>query len=208
MVFFFFYHDFIIISSFLPPFKIQAYIRFENDCSHLFNRKFFTSLFASIKHKHAYVALDYSSELLQPPDSFKRSYELPDGKHLLLDTERFQFPEALFQPQLFSSIPPTPNLVDAATTAIECCDEQLKSDLRACVLLAGGGSLLPGLKERLEKELLVIHPTFKVLGSPTRRYAPWIGAAMFASLSTFQGQCITMTDYDENGPRVIHRFCY
>ena len=71
--------------------------------------------------------------------------------------------------------------------------------------------MLPGLRQRLEKEFKsLIPPTIKVVrvvDSPERKYAVWIGGSILASLSTFQDMWITKKDYEECGPYIVHKKC-
>lgn len=88
--------------------------------------------------------------------------------------------------------------------------------------LFGGGSLLVNFRERLESELRFLirppptaspsgehqeSPQVNVIASPNRQYASWLGASMIASQPSYSSLCITMADYDEFGPSLIHRRC-
>ncbi len=72
--------------------------------------------------------------------------------------------------------------------------------------------MIPGLAERMEKEMKALLPSekqrwIKVLSWPDRKFATWIGGSILASLSTFQKMWITKEDYDEFGPSIILRKC-
>jgi actin len=43
---------------------------------------------------------------------------------------------------------------------------------------------------------------------PERKYSTWIGGSILSSLPSFQSAWITKANYDECGPRVVHRMCY
>lgn len=67
-----------------------------------------------------------------------------------------------------------------------------------------------GIGERLHKEIESRAPKsvhVKVIAGPDRKYAVWKGGATLTSLSTFFPMWITMEDYNEHGPTVVHRKC-
>ena len=69
-----------------------------------------------------------------------------------------------------------------------------------------------GLPERLRKEMKGIVPEFlkeevKVIASPDRKFAVWIGGSILSSISTFESKWITKTEYEESGPAIVHRKC-
>jgi actin beta/gamma 1 len=88
-------------------------------------------------------------------------------------------------------------------------DIGIRKDLYLNVVMSGGTSLFQGFAERLNKELVTLAPTMevKVIAPPERKYLPWIGGSILASLTTFQQMCISKAEYDESGPEIIHRKC-
>merc|ERR1712178_545033 len=52
-----------------------------------------------VKEKLCYVALDFEAEMTIA-DSRKKTYELPDGQIIEVDSERFRVPEVLFKPSM------------------------------------------------------------------------------------------------------------
>ena len=53
-----------------------------------------------MKEKHSYIALDFEEEMnkAQTSSDLEITYEMPDGSTVVLGSERFRCPEALFQP--------------------------------------------------------------------------------------------------------------
>ena len=96
------------------------------------------------------------------------------------------------------------------------CDHErhcFKISLTSISIFAGGSTLLPGLGERLHKEIsTLVNPRdpgrVKVLSPDDRKYAVWSGSAVLAGLSTFPHMCISVQEYDEMGPDIVHRKCF
>ena len=67
-------------------------------------------------------------------------------------------------------------------------------DLYANIVLSGGSTMFPGLKERLHKELTELVPEtmeVKIIAPPERRYSVWIGGSILSSLKTFAKLWVT-----------------
>ena len=85
--------------------------------------------------------------------------------------------------------------------------------LTPTLILTGGSTLLPGLGERLHKEIAtLVNPRdpgrVRVISPDDRKHAVWSGSAVLAGLSTFPQMCISMQEYDEMGPEIVHRKCF
>lgn len=117
-----------------------------------------------------------------------------------------------------SSSSPSPlSLPNAVRACIAACDTDLKRDFYANVVLSGGTALLPGLRERLERDLaahaatqVALAATSKVkVTSPAnaveRRFSVWIGGSILASLGSFQQMWMSKAEYEEHGKGLIHR---
>ncbi|MFX0168994.1 MAG: actin, cytoplasmic 2, partial [Candidatus Hodarchaeota archaeon] len=99
-------------------------------------------------------------------------------------------------------------LDDAIVDAVRKCDVDLRRDLYANIVLSGGTTMFPGLKERLRKEIIEQIPEnveVKIVAPPERMYSVWIGGSILASLKTFQRMWVTKKEYMEQGAGVIHR---
>jgi len=163
-------------------------------------------IFRDIKEKYAFVSLDYVQALKSHQNEM--SYELPDGQNIILGNELFRCAEFLFQPQHLGM--ECAGVADAVFASISACDVDIRKDLFSNIVLAGGTTLIRGFSDRLEREIEQRAPStmrVKVIASPERKYASFIGGSILASLSTFQSFWITKDDYDESGPSIVHRKC-
>ena len=78
------------------------------------------------------------------------------------------------------------------------------------VVLSGGSTMFPGIADRMSKELTALAPTMniRIIAPPVRKHSAWIGGSILASLSPFQKMCISMEEYHEVGPSIVHRKCF
>ncbi|XP_065160825.1 uncharacterized protein [Atheta coriaria] len=89
------------------------------------------------------------------------------------------------------------------------CDEQIRDVLRANIVVCGGTSLLPGLVERLKKELQAKNKLFNVTSVDTsdRLDQSWIGGAKMCR-SFSRSSWINRDLYTEHGSNIVHRYCF
>ncbi|XP_071499603.1 uncharacterized protein [Diadema antillarum] len=152
----------------------------------------------AIKEQLGYVALDYDRELQSDEAEVEKIYELPDGKTVTVGKERFRAAEPLFQPSLIKK--EHPGLHQAIWDTVLRCDESIRSAVFSSVVLAGGSTLFPGIKERLEKEIKQITSvTFKIRAPEHRATSAWIGGSIFACNDAFLGMSISRQKYEETG---------
>eukprot|EP00439_Symbiodinium_sp_Y106_P082662 s620_g22.t1 len=155
--------------------------------------------------KLCYIALDFNSELKSAAESSDgaKTYELPDGNIVSLHSERFRCPEVLFQPSLVGK--EAMGIHDTTFQSIMRCDVDIRRDLYQNIVLSGGSTMMPGIGERMTKELCALAPStvkVKVIAPPERKYSVWIGGSILSSLSTFQQMWISKAEYDESGPMI------
>jgi len=130
---------------------------------------------------------------------------------LRIGKERFRCPEVLFQPSFIGM--ESTGLHENIYNSIMKSDIDLRKDLFSNLLLAGGTTLLPGIEDRIHKELLLLSPIslkVKITATPERKLYSWIGGSILASLKMcWSGSIWIMKDeYNETGPAIIHRKCF
>eukprot|EP00854_Cymbomonas_tetramitiformis_P015157 gene15157-17929_t len=143
-------------------------------------------------------------------------YELPDGNEIEVGFERFKVPEVLFQPSLLPSFPntealtnedgsPVSGLPALILEAIAKCDVDVRKELHSNILLTGGMSSLPVLRERLERELTEqVAPNAGRVKVTTpnalveRKFSVFIGGSILASLGSFQQMWMSKAEYEEH----------
>ena len=161
-----------------------------------------------IKERFCYVALDYDEEMNKAESEIQRPYEFPCGDSINIGTERFRCSEILFKPSLYYL--DFDGIDTMVFNSINKCNEDFQVQLFNNIVISGGTSMLPGFKERLEKELTdKVQATrrVKVLDSQDPKYAVWIGGSILASLETFPQMLISKKEYEEIGPRIVHLKC-
>lgn len=159
-----------------------------------------------------HVVGDYNSEsILKERNKENIAYELPDGQQIFVPmTHCFRCPELLFKPSLLQF--EYPNVVDVICSSISKCDIDYKNDFYNNIVISGGSSLFPGLRERLNVELKkrtidVPDISTYVEAMPSRHIAPWAGGSIFASLSATKGLWMTRHEYEDAGvDRVNYKF--
>ena len=84
-------------------------------------------------------------------------------------------------------------------------DHALLQELVGNVVVCGGNTLFDGFQTRLQNELEALFPLgpvarqeVRVVASPERKYAVWIGGAMFASLPSFSNLCISRDEWENH----------
>ncbi|XP_071727938.1 actin-related protein 8-like [Rutidosis leptorrhynchoides] len=177
--------------------KLTGYLREQMQHRNLH----FSSLYTvrTLKEKLCYVAVDYGAELRKDTEA---SYDVPVEGRFTLSQERYRTGEILFQPRIagLSAI----GLHQAVALCIEQChaagltpeDSWFKT-----IVLAGGTACLPGLVERLDKELRFLLPPslsngIRVMPPPYGADSAWYGAKLLSNLSTFPNSwCINKKDF-------------
>lgn len=156
-----------------------------------------------VKESVCYVASEFGTakDSVAPVD-----YALPDGKTIAVGAPRIACTEVLFNP--YSLGLETVGVHEQIRNAIQAVDSDIRRDLYANLVVAGGSSMFPGFPERLAGELAGLVPstiTVDVITPAERKYAAWAGGAILASVSTFDSMWITKTNYSEQGSKVFQQ---
>jgi actin beta/gamma 1 len=164
-----------------------------------------------MKEKLCYVAIDFEQELTMAKhsNSIKKDYTLPDGRVITIGNECFRCPEALFKPEYVGR--EEWNIAENLYYTIMKCDIDIHKELYDNIIMSGGTTMLPGIDDRMRKEITALAPStmkIRVVTPPERKFAAWIGGSILSSSSTFQSMWITKQEYDETGPSIVHRKCF
>ena len=165
---------------------------------------------SSIKEKLCYVAEDFEDEMVKAAENAisTKTFELPDGNQITIDTEQFKCTEILFQPYLIEKdVDGIHELIFESIS--KCKHESFQSDFFGGIVLSGGNTMFNGMGQRIKKELQNLSNYCKEIQvvEPKIFASAWVGGSIFASLSTFEEICITSDEYEENGPGVVHKKC-
>ncbi|KAI1366260.1 chromatin remodeling and histone acetyltransferase complexes subunit putative [Xylaria arbuscula] len=144
-----------------------------------------------------------------------RVFEMPDGYNQMWREQRYRVSEGMWDE---NAALPNPDGTKAQTIPdmIKAClnsvDVDLRPNLLGNVVVTGGTSLLNGFNDRLNNELMAMHPGMKIklhaAGLTTeRRFGAWIGGSILASLGTFHQMWISKKEYEENGVGIVEKRC-
>jgi actin-related protein 2 len=167
-----------------------------------------------LKEKMCYIAYNVEQEqrLAQETTYLTEPYTLPDGRVIKLGGERFEAPEALFQPHLVNI--EGQGIAELLFSTINSADLDIRSDLYKHIVLSGGSTMYPGLPSRLERELKQLYlervlkgdveklQKFKIRieDPPRRKDMVFIGGAVLADVMKDKPQFwLSKQQYEEMG---------
>merc|ERR1712137_238606 len=164
-------------------------------------------LVRDIKEKHG-ITLTNAKDLPNNED-IRITHELLSGENVIIDEERYQCTEALFNPALVGK--EALGLHEMVYKSINICDIDLRRDLYQNIILSGGTTTFPGLPQRLQNEIVTMAPALsrvKVVAPPERKYSVWMGGSILGDMMTSKDMMITGDEYHEVGPSIVHRKCF
>ena len=87
----------------------------------------------------------------------------------------------------------------------------IHKELFGNIILSGGMTMLPGIADRMQKEISTLAtPSMqvKIITPLQRKYSASIGGSILASLSTFEKMWISKEEYEGFGPFIVIRKCF
>lgn len=190
-----------------------------------FNRSADMETVRAIKEKFCYVAYDIQSErrLANETTVLEKSYELPDGRIIRLGRERFEAPEALFDPSLVDveNFQGGGGMADMVFNVIQDAPMDCRAEYYKHILLSGGSSMYPGLPTRLEKAIKDNYTArvldgnsdrlrkikIRVEDPPRRKHSVFLGGSVLGDLMATRDEFwVTKQEYEEQGNRILSRW--
>ncbi|CAI9730253.1 actin-related protein 2 isoform X2 [Octopus vulgaris] len=173
-----------------------------------------------MKEKLCYVAYDVVQEqqLALETTVLVESYTLPDGRVIKVGGERFEAPEALFQPHLINI--EGVGVAELLFNTIQAADIDTRTEFYKHIVLSGGSTMYPGLPSRLERELKQLYLERVLKGNssklskfkiriedpPRRKHMVFLGGAVLADIMKDKDSFwMTKEEYMEKGLRVLEK---
>ncbi|XP_068993994.1 actin-related protein 2 isoform X2 [Neodiprion pinetum] len=173
-----------------------------------------------MKEKLCYIGYNIETEqrLALETTVLVEPYTLPDGRVIKVGGERFEAPEALFQPHLINV--EGQGIAELVFNTIQAADIDIRSELYKHIVLSGGSTMYPGLPSRLERELKQLYlervlkndidklSKFKIRieDPPRRKDMVFIGGAVLAEVMKDRDSFwITREEYEEKGLGVLNK---
>nr|CAH7731525.1 unnamed protein product [Callosobruchus chinensis] len=162
-----------------------------------------------MKEKLCYIGYDIETEqrLALETTVLVEPYTLPDGRVIKVGGERFEAPEALFQPHLINV--EGPGIAELVFNTIQAADIDMRSELYKHIVLSGGSTMYPGLPSRLEREIKQLYiEQFKIRieDPPSRKNMVFIGGAVLAEVMKDRDEFwLSKQEYQEQGLKVLKK---
>ena len=177
-------------------------IKILNEKGHSFKISCERIIVEDIKEKLAFVAQDFDAEMKKAEtlsSDGKEKYTLPDGQVITIGNAAFGCGEALFKPILIGK---RIDGIDISThSSVMKCNSAIRRQLYSYIVLSGGTTLIPGIKDRLQRELSKLAPSdykVNIVAPANRQFTSFIGASIVSSLEIFSNMWYTKADYDES----------
>lgn len=173
-----------------------------------------------MKEKLCYIGYDIETEqkLALETTVLVEPYTLPDGRVIKVGGERFEAPEALFQPHLIDV--EGQGIAELVFNTIQQADIDMRPELYKHIVLSGGSTMYPGLPSRLEREIRQLYLErvlkndidklnklkIRIEDPPRRKDMVFIGGAVLAEvMKDREFFWITNQEYQEEGVSVLKK---
>jgi len=171
-----------------------------------------------MKEKLCYVGynIEQEKQLALETTYLVEHYTLPDGRVISLSGERFEAPEALFQPHLIDV--EGVGVAELLFNTIQAADMDTRSEFYKHIVLSGGTTMYPGLPSRLEREMKQLYlervlngdtaalSKFKIRieDPPRRKHMVYMGGAVLADImKNKEDFWMSKAEYDEKGLKCL-----
>jgi len=185
-----------------------------------FNRSADFETVQKIKEALCYVGYDLEVEkrLALETTTLLCKYELPDGRIIKMDRERFEAPEALFDPSLIGVESSDGGMSQMLFKMINEADIDLRQAFYKHIVLSGGSTMYPGLPSRLEKDMRDIYLEHVLKGKkegldkfklriedpPRRKHMVFLGGSVLADIMKDKDEFwISRAEWMEHGDKII-----
>ncbi|XP_037026595.1 actin-related protein 2 isoform X2 [Bradysia coprophila] len=173
-----------------------------------------------MKENLCYIGYDIEMEqrLALETTVLVETYTLPDGRVIKVGGERFEAPEALFQPHLINV--EGQGIAELVFSTIQAATIDMRSVLYKHIVLSGGSTMYPGLPSRLEREIKQLYlervlkndidklSKFKIRieDPPSRKDMVFVGGAVLANVSKDRDDFwMSKQEYQEQGLLVLKK---
>ncbi|XP_027277039.1 actin-related protein 5 isoform X1 [Cricetulus griseus] len=148
-------------------------------------------------------------EVEKPVTTVQPVFNLAAYHQLFVGTERIRAPEIIFQPSLIGE--EQAGIAETLHYVLDRYPKAVQDTLVQNVFLTGGNVMYPGMKARMEKELLEMRPfqsSFQVQLASNPVLDAWYGARDWA-LDHLEdsGAWVTRKDYEEKGGEYLKEHC-
>mmetsp|Transcript_7365 Transcript_7365/g.11084 ORF Transcript_7365/g.11084 Transcript_7365/m.11084 type:complete len:391 (-) Transcript_7365:1397-2569(-) len=175
-----------------------------------------------IKEKLGYIATNFAEE--EQKEIKDEIYELPDGKKVVVGRERYRCGELLFNPEGAEGGDLGRGLGGVVISTALKFEEEVGRELAKNIVLSGGGTLMTGFGERLEKDLereivgrwaaeggvrgsmeggegkcWEEKLEFKLDVRENRQQLAYLGGSILSSLGSFSAMWLAKEQYEEEG---------
>merc|ERR1712130_11862 len=173
-----------------------------------------------IKEECCFVGYDLAIEntLALETTTLIKKFELPDGRTIKMDRERYLAPEILFKPELLDS--DQGGIVEMLFKMINEADIDLRAAFYKHIVLSGGSTMYPGLPSRMEKDMKQLYLDNVLKGDksklgkfklriedpPRRKHMVFLGGSVLADIMKSRDEFwISKEEWEEEGERIVEK---